>query len=91
MNVTRHGEERLRKRVGLPKRIVSKQVIKARQEGKPPEAYKGAFFRYLKYYQIAYKSQPLVYQNVIYFFSNMDGTLITAWQVPRKYMKYARI
>lgn len=88
MTITKHAEKRLRKRAGIKKSAVEKTFKKAQELGKRQNDFKGAFRKYLDFWAIDYRSTPIVYQNTIYFMKGDD--LVTAWQVPQKYIKYIK-
>ncbi len=88
--VTKHGDLRVRKRLGLPRKTVEKQAAKAFTDGQPVSAFSGAFKRYLDLQGINFKSVARVYKGNIYFYNKEDNALITCWQVPSKYRKYLK-
>lgn len=84
--VTNHGASRARKRLGLNKKTIEKEFVKALAEGKRQADFKGAFRKYLDFWCREYKSTAYVYHNAIYLVK--VDTLITVWAVPGKFKKY---
>lgn len=85
--ITNHGEHRMRKRLGLPKRTVDKEFTKALESGKYQKDFTGRFRKYLDRKSIENKSRPIVYKHNIYWV-NTNNILITVFPVPREYKKY---
>lgn len=86
MNVTAHAEKRMRKRLGLKKSCVDKSFGDALLYGRKLMEFKGGFKRYLDKGSIEHHSQPIIYNQNIYWYN--QGRLITVFQVPTKYKKY---
>ena len=87
-NLTKHGEMRMRKRAGVPRRATQKLVDEARAKGKAPTEFKGSFRRYLDLQAITHHTTPIVYNGNIYFF---DGDVLTTmWAIPQIYRKVAK-
>lgn len=84
--VTKHGEKRMRKRLGLSKAGVDRSFGDALLHGRKHNEFKGRFKKYLDYNAAFYKSEPIVYGQNIYWVS--AGKLITVYQVPAKFKKY---
>jgi hypothetical protein len=87
-DITKHGEKRTRKRLGISKKGVESAFAKAILEGKRSDDFKGAFKKYLDFWCISYHSVALVHDNSIFFMKH--GTLITAWPIPQRYRKYLK-
>jgi len=86
MEITKHGGDRARKRLGISKKAVEAEFAKALANGKRQADFKGAFRKYLDFWCRDYRSAAIVYHNAIYFVK--DDKLITVWPVPGKYKKY---
>lgn len=86
-NLTKHGEKRLRKRGGIPKRIAPRLAEEALLNGKRQKDFKGAFRGYLDKKGMESGKTPIVYRGQIYFF--VDTTLITMFPIPGKYREAA--
>lgn len=88
--LTRHGERRVRKRTGVPKRSAARAVGRAVLHGTPREAVSGGLRRYLDILYRRSASQGkdadiIVYGNNIYLFCNK--ALITTWPLPERYRR----
>lgn len=89
MRVTRHGEDRVRQRLGLPKRIVDKYVASALESGRSQADFKGAFRKHLDRLGIENHTRPIVHNGFIWIFG-ADNVLITVYVVPVKFRKYLK-
>lgn len=83
--ISGHGEERMRKRLGLPRRAAQRTAEKALKDGATHGQFTGSFKRYL---DSVFFSNPAinnlrVHAGTLYLFAN--ETLVTCWQVPTKY------
>jgi len=87
-SLTKHGEKRIRKRAGIPRRATQKLVDEAKLKGKPASEFKGSFRRYLDFQGITYNTTPVVYNGYIYFFHG--NLLTTMWPIPQSYRKVAK-
>lgn len=87
MSATNHGRERIRKRTGIPKASVDKQIERVLANGKPVSELRGAFKKYVDYKCRFYKTRAVLYGNVLYFFGNEDQ-LVTTHPVPGRFKKY---
>lgn len=90
MRVTKHGQERMRERLGLPKRALVRKAALALERGRPREAFGGPLRDYLNYKHASHGNADnmRVYGHELFIFNGED--LITAWALPRKYWKDAR-
>lgn len=89
MQVSDHGEKRLRKRFGVPKRSVRRLAVAALKEGKTPDELDGRLAKYLKRkIKPGPNRQARLYRGYVFLFANEN--LITVWQLPgslRRQMK----
>lgn len=88
--VTKHGEERIRGRLGLPARAVERMARNALARGKKRTEFTGPLRSYLdKLYRRGMMENRatdiIVYNHVIYLFCNRH--LLTCWKVPSKLKK----
>lgn len=83
--LTHHGEERMRKRLGLPRKAVARTAEKALREGYTHSQFSGSFKRYLDgvYLKERTANNLRVYGGHLYLFAG--ETLVTCWQVPNKF------
>lgn len=89
--VTRHGEKRTRKRLGINRSAVSKQVQKALDEGLFRDQAIGSLRKYLDDIHGQYPASLMaVYNSAIYIFQSKKGKLITMYHLPGKYRKSAQ-
>lgn len=86
MALSRHGELRARKRLGVSKQVADKLATEAYTSGQHIKEFTGFFKKYLNYHARYYRSVVRVHKMVIYFFDH-EGMLITCWQVPNKHKK----
>lgn len=87
-NITKHAEKRIRKRLGINKRSAEANYASALKHGKRAKDFKGAFRKYLDFWQKDYFSTAIVYDYAIYFVKH--GDLVTVWPVPAKFRKYIK-
>lgn len=88
-SVTRHGERRVRGRLGLPKRAVEAAAERAWAEGNPRRRFTGSIRRYLDRVAAREPNRALrVHGTALYIF-DPAGNLVTAWPLPAKYAKAA--
>ena len=87
--VTHHAVKRCRKRLGLPKRAVTRNAERAFAEGRQHGDFTGSFKRYLDrvHFKDPSVNQLRVFGGTLFLFA--DGVLITAWPVPPKFRKIA--
>lgn len=85
MRVSRHGEYRTRKRVGVPKSAVKRLAAKAMAEGITRHDTHGPLRRYLDalYYYNESANNIRIWGEKVWIFS--DHTLITVLDLPQKY------
>lgn len=85
--LTKHGQERLRKRLGLNKKAMERSFQSALEKGKRTSEFKGRFRKYLDAISQEYRTTPVIYGQNIYIV-NKENVLITVFQVPSEYKKY---
>ena len=85
MEITRHGEARLRERMGVPKKAVARLAERALAEGKTHGEFAGAIKRYLDGVFLEYRNATnmRVYAQHLFIFAGEK--LITAWLLPSKF------
>ena len=83
--VTQHGEKRVRKRMGLPKRAVQKLAERALTEGVDHGSFSGSFKRYLDGVFLSKQNADnlRVFHGFLFLFS--CETLITCWPLPNRF------
>lgn len=90
MMVTKHGERRVRKRLGIPKKIVNREVEQAFRYGVHYSHFSGELLGYLE--KVA-NSQPnadfnvRVFRGTVYVFRH--DKLVTAWPIPGRFRRVA--
>lgn len=87
VHVTEHGELRVRKRMGLPRKAVEKMAQTALEIGSRHGHFSGSFRRYLDgvYLYQRTANNLRVYAGYVFLFDDAD--LITCWNVPGKFRK----
>ena len=87
--VTNHAKERTRQRVGLPKRVIEKNALKAFDEGIRHNELSGSIKRFVDglYLQYQTANNIRIYCGNVYLFTG--NVLITVLQLPPKYRKSA--
>lgn len=84
ISVTRHGEKRMRKRVGLSKHSVSRMAEMVYEKGIRFCDTRGRIHRYLE--EVSGRGEPdnelVVHGNNLYIYR--DSCLITVWPLPGK-------
>lgn len=83
--ITTHADERVRKRLGLPRKAVEKQAAAALARGATHADYSGSFRRYLDKVFLSERnaSNMRVHAGHLYLFNG--DTLITCWPIPPKF------
>ena len=81
----KHGESRIRERLGLPKKAVGKRADRAVSEGTPRTEFSGSIRRYLDllFHNSGGRADIRVHDG--YVFIVRDGVVGTMWQLPPKY------
>lgn len=88
MKVTKHGDKRVRQRIGIPRKAVEKLSVAARADGRKPADFTGSFRKYLDWTSREYMSTPLVYHGYIWAFAG--DKLITVYSVPTRFRNHAK-
>lgn len=83
--VTRHGEKRIRKRIGLPKKTVQRLADAALVEGSRHSDFAGSFRKYLDAVYLEHRNanNMRVYRGNLFLFNG--STLITCWVLPNRF------
>lgn len=84
IHVTDHADLRVRKRLGVPRKAVDRQVAKALAEGATHADFSGAMRRYLDHVFLKERraNNIRVHAGHIYLFAG--NSLITCWPLPSK-------
>lgn len=87
--VSKHASDRVRERLGMPKKAVTRLAEQAFDKGMRRADFSGSFRRYLDATFFAERkgNNMRVYGHHLFLFQ--DDTLITAWIVPPKYRALA--
>lgn len=87
--VTRHGEKRVKERIGLSKKSVQKNAGKALLEGITHSEAKGSLSKYLDgiYLLKRCSNNMRVYNRMVYLFRG--NILMTVLLLPQRYQAYA--
>lgn len=82
--ITRHARQRMRERLGLPKRAVQRHAQRAYDEGLHHGGVSGAAGRYLDalYFKNRCANDLRVYGEFVFVFAN--GVLITVHEIPNR-------
>jgi hypothetical protein len=83
--ITDHADDRMRKRLGLPRKALDKQAAKALEKGATHADFSGSFRRYLDGVFLSERnaSNMRIHAGHLYLFK--DETLITCWALPPKF------
>lgn len=88
--VTFHGKQRIKERIGIPKRSASKAFDKILKSAKKRDCFTGNFRKYLD--QLAQRTgtygdpaEPLVMGEYIFIVGNDE--LVTTYKMPKKFRK----
>lgn len=90
MKITNHGEYRVRKRAGVPKKAVEKMAQRALKEGVSREEFSGSLRRYLDGSYNHYNQEAnniRVWSEKVWIFA--DDILITVLDLPQRYKNSA--
>lgn len=89
MSVTRHADNRVRKRVGVPRSAVRKLARRAMTEGGTRQDFSGSLRRYLDalYHYNESADNIRVWSEKVWIFS--DDVLITVLDLPQRYKNRA--
>lgn len=89
--LTKHGSNRIRKRVGLPKKAVARTAALALERGRPIEAFSGGMRRWLSARLTDEKSAALavVYGEFVYLFA--EDHLITTIPLPPEFKSKMKV
>lgn len=85
--VTDHATKRTKERLGLPKKLATKNAERALQEGLRHRDTGGSLFRYIEslYWKDRTANNVRIYCNYVYIFH--DSLLITVYPLPQRYRK----
>lgn len=87
MRLTKHGELRLRKRLGLSRKASDRQAKRAYEQGQRKEDFKGEIWGYLTS-EGRLGQTAVVYARSVYIFEG--DRLITVFPLQRRYWKYVK-
>lgn len=84
---TKHSEKRIRKRMGINKKSISKLVDVAIEKGVSHSMAKGRLRKYFTYLYFKNKaaSNIRMYANYVWIYSNVS--LITVFPIPKEHIK----
>jgi len=87
--LTTHGDKRIRKRLGIPRKAAQSHSDRARKEGFPRTHFTGRLRRYLdKLWHEGGKTHDYrIFNGAVYVFAG--ETLITVWVLPQSLKKAA--
>lgn len=88
MKISRHGDKRVRERIGIPRKAVAKLSSEALAQGRGQNDFKGSFRKYLDWLGREYLTAPLVHNGYIWIFSH--DKLVTVYPVPNKFRNHAK-
>jgi hypothetical protein len=85
LDVSDHADQRVRKRMGLPRKAVERMVTSALTEGAARQQYSGSFRRYLDavYWKEQSANNMRVHSGYLFLFAG--SVLITCWVLPTKF------
>lgn len=88
-NITRHGDRRMRERMGIPRKSVQRMATRALREGIPRTETKGSLRRYLDalYHYNENANNIRVWSEKVWIFSG--NTLITVLDLHQRYKNRA--
>ena len=86
IEVCKHAEKAIRKRIGIPKKAVVKLANEAFDNGLSIPETSGSLNRYLtkQYYKNKNMGKIKVYSEYVFFFSNQK-VLVTVYHSPKRY------
>ncbi len=85
IKLTRHGKQRMKERLGLPKRALRRHVKIVLKEGLTHNQLNGSLLSYINWQVIKFRhncNRPIVHGHHLYIFN--DDTLITVLELPTK-------
>jgi hypothetical protein len=93
--ITHHAEKRMAQRIGLRRKSMARNVDKVLKHGMGIEDTRGTLRRYLitlSLRTLEYGKDPkiLIYAGYIYIFSSLDDTLITTWELPKRFVRHKK-
>ena len=87
VNVTNHATKRTKERLGLSKKLTTKNAERALVEGLHHRDTGGSLYRYIEslYWKNRTANNVRIYCNYVYIFH--DSLLITVYPLPQRYRK----
>lgn len=85
LKITRHGKNRMKERLGLPKRAIRRHLKIVLKDGLTHKEMNGSLLSYINWQVIKFKhkcNKPIVHGHHLYIFHN--ETLITVLELPTK-------
>lgn len=91
MDISKHAEKRIRKRIGIPRKAVGKFVDEAMKNGVPLKDFKGRIKKFYEYTMIKYHSgnESFFYREFLFIAHN--GTLVTVYPIPKNIKQLSAI
>lgn len=88
VQVTKHGKDRIKERIGLSKNLAKQNAEKAFLLGIKHSDTKGSLNRYFTalYFKYQTANNIRIYNRKVYIFQNKK--LITVFDLPKKFFKY---
>ena len=86
MEITQHAFDRAKERYNLNEKSFTRLAEKAFNEGHRQDSLKGKLKKYVNYLAKEYKSTPIIFGELLFFFKN--DKLITTYQLPSEFKKY---
>lgn len=86
MNLTKHGQDRIRKRIGINKKSIGGMTDKAFQSGIEHKQTTGRLNKYFShlYFKERKANNIRIYSNYVWIFYNK--TLITVFPIPKEHL-----
>jgi hypothetical protein len=92
-HITHHATKRMAERIGLRRKSMARNVDRVLRYGMGIADTRGSLRRYLitlSLRTLEYGKDPkvLIYAGYIYIFSSLDDTLITTWELPKRFIRH---
>jgi hypothetical protein len=83
MQVSKHAEKRIRKRLGIPRKAIAKFIDEAETRGTPLNQFKGRVKKFYDAISIRHSAGNKTFSYRDYLFIMQDDILITVYEVPK--------
>jgi len=84
MQISKHAEKRIRKRLGIPRKAVPRFIEEAQSKGTPLKDFKGRVKRFYDAISITYKAGNQTFSYRDYVFIVQDSMLVTVYPIPNQ-------